>query len=86
MITSRSVAIRIGMRSRWVIALATFIGLIAFFWPFVVAPGTFDDAAMAPLIFGALLLLVLAVVFAGIADRGFDAKDSGDSFMKRRPH
>jgi energy-coupling factor transport system substrate-specific component len=72
--TTRQVAIRIGRRSRWVIALASFIGIVAFLWPFAVAPGTFDDTAMAPLMFGVLLLLVLAVVFAGIADRGFDAK------------
>jgi energy-coupling factor transport system substrate-specific component len=70
----RSTAIKIGARSLWVIGLATFLGFVAFFWPFVVAPGTFGDTAMAPLMFGALLLLVLAVVFAGIADGGLDAK------------
>jgi energy-coupling factor transport system substrate-specific component len=74
MITARPVAIRVGKRSRWVIALASLIGFVAFLWPFVVAPGTFGDNAMAPLMFGALLLLVLAVVFAGIADHGLDAK------------
>jgi energy-coupling factor transport system substrate-specific component len=47
---------------------------VAFFWPFVVAPGTFGDNAMAPIMFGALLILVLAVVFAEIADGGIDAK------------
>ncbi|HUZ09752.1 MAG TPA: ECF transporter S component [Acidimicrobiales bacterium] len=67
-------AIRIGLRSRWVIAMASFLGLVAFLWPFVVAPGTFGDNAMAPLMFGALLVLVVAVVFAGIADGGIDAK------------
>jgi energy-coupling factor transport system substrate-specific component len=56
------------------IILATFLGFVAFFWPFVVAPGTFGDDAMAPLMFGVLLVLVLAVVFAEIADRGIDAK------------
>jgi energy-coupling factor transport system substrate-specific component len=74
MIATRPVAIRIGKRSRWVIALASLLGFVAFFWPFVVAPGTFGDTAMAPLMFGALLLLVLAVVFAGIAEGGLDAK------------
>jgi energy-coupling factor transport system substrate-specific component len=72
--TSNAVAIRIGMRSRWAIALASFLGFVAFFWPFVVAPGAFGDATIAPLMFGALLLLVLAVVFAGVADGGLDAK------------
>jgi energy-coupling factor transport system substrate-specific component len=54
--------------------MASFLGLVAFVWPFVVAPGTFGDNAMAPLMFGALLVLVLAVVFAEIADGGIDAK------------
>jgi energy-coupling factor transport system substrate-specific component len=69
-----AVAVRVGLRSRVAIVLATFLGFVAFFWPFVVAPGTFGDDAMAPLMFGVLLVLVLAVVFAEIADRGIDAK------------
>ena len=70
----RRVAIR--MRTRSVIAatLATLIGFVCFLWPFVLAPGTFGDAYTAPLMFGILLLLVLAVVFAEIADGGIDAK------------
>ncbi|MGO9456919.1 MAG: ECF transporter S component [Acidimicrobiales bacterium] len=54
--------------------MASFIGFVAFLWPFVVAPGTFGDTAMAPLMFGALLVLVLAVIVAEIADGGIDAK------------
>ena len=54
--------------------MASFIGFVAFLWPFVVAPGKFGDTSMAPLMFGALLVLVLAVVFAEIADGGIDAK------------
>ncbi len=72
--TGAAVAVRVGMRSRVTIALASFLGFVAFLWPFVVAPGTFGDNAMAPLMFGVLLVLVLAVVFAGIADGGIDAK------------
>jgi energy-coupling factor transport system substrate-specific component len=70
----RAVAIRIGLRSRTVIMMASFIGFVAFLWPFVVAPGKFGDTAMAPLMFGALLVLVLAIVFAEIANGGIDAK------------
>jgi energy-coupling factor transport system substrate-specific component len=69
-----AVAIRVGMRSRVTIVMASFIGFVAFLWPFVVAPGTFGDNAMAPLMFGVLLVLVLVVVFAEIADGGIDAK------------
>jgi energy-coupling factor transport system substrate-specific component len=68
------VAIRVGLRSRVVIVMATFLGFVAFCWPFVVAPHTFGDSAMAPLMFAALLVLVLAIVFSEIADGGIDAK------------
>ncbi|MGH9017535.1 MAG: ECF transporter S component [Acidimicrobiales bacterium] len=54
--------------------MASFIGLVAFLWPFVVAPGTFGDDAVAPLLFGVLLLLILAVVLADMADGTIDAK------------
>jgi energy-coupling factor transport system substrate-specific component len=70
----RPVAVRVGLRSRVVIIMASFLGFVAFLWPFVVAPHTFGDAAMAPLMFGALLVLVLAIVFSEIADAGIDAK------------
>jgi energy-coupling factor transport system substrate-specific component len=72
--TRATVAIRVGIRSRVTIVMASFLGLVAFLWPFVIAPGTFGDNAMAPLMFGVLLVLVLAVVFAEIADGGIDAK------------
>jgi energy-coupling factor transport system substrate-specific component len=54
--------------------MASFIGFVAFLWPFVVAPGTFGPAETPPLMFGALLVLILAVVFAEIADGRIDAK------------
>ena len=68
------VAIRIRLRSRLIIIMASFLGFVAFLWPFVIAPGTFGDTAMPPLMFGALLLLVVAVVFAEVADGGIDSK------------
>ena len=72
--TRTALAIRVGVRSRVTIVLASFLGFVAFFWPFVVAPGAFGDSSMAPIMFGVLLVLVLAVVFAEIADGGIDAK------------
>ncbi len=72
--TTRAVAIRLGRRSRPVVAMASFVGLVAFLWPFVVSPGAFGDGAMAPLMFAALLVLVVAVVFSEIAEGGIDAK------------
>jgi energy-coupling factor transport system substrate-specific component len=67
-------AIAVRPRSTVAIAMASFLGLVAFGWPFVVAPGTFASTETPPLIFGVLLVLVLAVVFAEIADGGIDAK------------
>jgi energy-coupling factor transport system substrate-specific component len=70
----RAVAIRLGLRSRPVIAMASVVGLVAFLWPFVVSPGAIGDTAMAPLMFAALLALVVAVVFSEVAQGGIDAK------------
>jgi energy-coupling factor transport system substrate-specific component len=67
-------AIRIRARTVSTLAMASFIGFVAFLWPFVVAPGKFGSAYTPPLMFGVLLLLVLAVVFAEIADGGIDSK------------
>jgi energy-coupling factor transport system substrate-specific component len=67
-------AIRVRPRSTVAIAMASFLGLVAFAWPFVVAPGAFSSAETPPLMFGALLALVLLVLFAEIADGGIDAK------------
>jgi energy-coupling factor transport system substrate-specific component len=67
-------AIKIGPRSAWIILMASFVGFVAFFWPFVVAPGSLNDNALAPLMFAALLVLILAVVLAQIAEGGMDAK------------
>jgi energy-coupling factor transport system substrate-specific component len=67
-------AIRLRPRSAVAISLASFLGIVAFLWPFVVAPGVFSATETPPLMFGALLALVLAVVFAEVADGGIDAK------------
>ncbi|GAA3020694.1 ECF transporter S component [Kitasatospora albolonga] len=67
-------AVRIPGRARIAVTLAAAIGLVAFLWPFVVAPGKFGSAYAPPLVFGALLALVLAVVIAEISAGGIDAK------------
>jgi len=71
---TRRVAIRLRPRTAAVTALAGFVGVVAFGWPFVVAPGRFDSNYTPPLMFGLLLVLVLAVIFAEVADGGIDAK------------
>jgi energy-coupling factor transport system substrate-specific component len=72
--TRRRAAVQ--MRTRSVIAatLATIVGFVCFLWPFLLAPGRFGSSYTPPLMFGILLLLVLAVVFAEVADGGIDAK------------
>lgn len=67
-------AIGIGARTVIAISLSSVVGFVAFLWPFLIAPGRFGSASTAPLMFGVLLILVLVVVFAGIADGGIDAK------------
>jgi energy-coupling factor transport system substrate-specific component len=72
--TGRGGAIGIRARTVGTIAMASFLGFVAFLWPFVVAPGRLGGTYTPPLMFGLLLLLVLAVLFAEIADGGIDAK------------
>ncbi len=66
----------IALRARSVasITTATLFGLGAVLWPFVATPGHLSRSYAAPLLFGALLLLVLLVVLAEIADGGLDPK------------
>ncbi len=70
----RLAAVPVGRRSALAVALASVVGFVAFVWPFAVTPGSFGDTSMAPILFGALLVIVVAVVFAGVADGGIDAK------------
>jgi energy-coupling factor transport system substrate-specific component len=71
---STPVAVRLHKRSVVVLVMASFLGAVSFLWPFVVAPSHIDDVATPPLMFGLLLLLVLAVVLSEIAEGGIDAK------------
>lgn len=74
-LTERSAgAIRIAPRAGIVITMAALLGLVAFFWPFVVAPGKLGAAYAPPLIFGVLLVLVLCVVISEIAEGGINSK------------
>lgn len=70
----RVTAVRVGRRSRVVVALASALGLVCIGWPLVVAPDRVDRGVGPPLMFGLLLLLILAVVLAELADGGIDTK------------
>jgi energy-coupling factor transport system substrate-specific component len=69
----RALAVR--PRATVAIALATLVGIGAFGWPLLVSSrSSLADGANAPLIFGVLLIVVLAVVLAEISEDGIDAK------------
>jgi len=68
-------AIRIRPRAATALALASLIGVAAFAWPLLADPSAgIAELRDAPLLFGALLVVVLGVVLAEIADGGMDAK------------
>ncbi|MFD8796712.1 ECF transporter S component, partial [Streptomyces vinaceus] len=71
---ARTAAIRINARAGVVIAMAAFLGIVALFWPFLVAPGKFGSNSAPPLIFGVLLVVVLCVVISEIAEGGINSK------------
>jgi len=54
--------------------LAAVAGAAAFCWPFLAAPSGHASSTTAPLIFGLLLLLVIAIVLSQMSDGGIDAK------------
>lgn len=66
--------IPLGRWSRVALVIAAVLGAVAFLWPFLLAADVLGDVALAPLLMGVLLILVLAVGFAQIAEGGIDAK------------
>jgi energy-coupling factor transport system substrate-specific component len=70
----RGVAIRIKPRTVVTVGMATVLGFVAFLWPFVISSSRVGSSGIAAVMFGAVLLIVVAVVFAEIADGGIDAK------------
>ena len=65
------------LRRRTVVALtiASAFAIVAFGWPFFIAPrASIDASTVAPLLFAAGLLLALTVVLADVADGGLDSK------------
>ncbi|MBW3619096.1 MAG: ECF transporter S component, partial [Actinobacteria bacterium] len=68
-------ALRLRPRAVAAVVLASLTGLGAFAWPLLAAPGSgVAHQRDAPLLFGVLLVLVLVVVLAEVADGGIDAK------------
>jgi energy-coupling factor transport system substrate-specific component len=65
------------LRSALALAVASALGLVAFLWPFAIAPGAALDSshsADAPYLFAAILPLLAAIVVAELTSGGMDAK------------
>lgn len=70
-----STAIGLGLRAGAVLALVSTIGLVAFAWPFVVAPESgLAHSTDGPWLFVALVPLLLLVIAAEVSEGGLDAK------------
>ncbi len=65
------------LRSALALGLASAVGFVAFFWPFVIRPGAALDSSHsgdAPFLFVAILPLLAAIVMAELTSGGMDAK------------
>lgn len=72
---TRPQVVGIGPRSAAVLMLASVAGLAMFAWPLLLTPPDgFAHATDAPLVFIAILPVLLAVVLAELSDGGMDAK------------
>jgi energy-coupling factor transport system substrate-specific component len=68
-------SMRLGVRAGVVLALVSSIGLLAFVWPFVVAPESgLAHSSDGPWLFVALVPLLLLVIAAEVTEGGLDAK------------
>jgi energy-coupling factor transport system substrate-specific component len=69
-------AVRLGLQSKLAIGLASVVGVIAFGWPLIAAPGSSAVAHSndAPILFALVVPVLLLVVLAQISDGGMDAK------------
>ena len=74
--TARTHAVRLGWRSATSIAVTSLVGIAAFTWPLLAAPGSsaIAHSGDAPWLFAVVVPLMLAVVMAQLTDGGMDAK------------
>lgn len=68
-------AVPLGARSAVVLALVSMAGVLAFCWPLLVDPSaTLDDATVAPLVLGVVLLGVLGAALVAFGAEGLDVR------------
>lgn len=65
---------RLAWRTRIILAITAIAGLIAFAWPVLVAPSSTLVTGQAPLVFGLVLPVVLAVILAELSSNSIDVK------------
>ncbi|MDO5533836.1 MAG: ECF transporter S component [Propionibacteriaceae bacterium] len=74
MSTARTPASRVGVRAGLMLAVTAFAGLTAFAWPLFLRPESGVNPIQAPLLFAAVLPLILAVVVSELTTNGMDVK------------
>lgn len=74
-VVARTHAIRFHSRTAVFLLIASAVAIMAFSWPFFVSPGsTVNESTIAPILFGAALLLCLVIVLVEVSEVGLDAK------------
>ena len=72
--TGTTPAVRMTGRAVAMLVVASLLGLAAFAWPLVLRPDSAVNPIQAPMLFAAVLPLVLAVVVSELAGNGMDVK------------
>ncbi len=74
-ISTPEVEVRIGARTGAVLAVASLAGLLLFVWPLLIpAPTGWTHTQDAPIVFAALVPLVVLLVLAQLSDGGMDTR------------
>jgi energy-coupling factor transport system substrate-specific component len=69
------VEVRIGARSGAVLALASLAGLLLFVWPLMIpVPAGWSHSQDAPIVFAALVPVIVVLVLAQLSDGGMDTR------------
>lgn len=68
-------AVPIGARLGFVLAVVSLVGVLAFGWPLLIAPGSvLASSTTAPLVLGVVLAAALVVTLVAVSDGGLDVR------------
>jgi energy-coupling factor transport system substrate-specific component len=74
-VAAPEVSVRIGGRSGAILALASVAGLLLFAWPLLVpSPTGWAETQGAPIVFAALVPVIVVIVLAQLSDGGMDTR------------